>query len=353
MHIGPHIFPETTIYEVTYASSQPTPAVGPTPGPAPSSNPYWSSTMAYNAQYQQQQPANKPATPQSTNNTVSNLSAPVQAIGSSAGNPVSATSPASSVPPITHVGLDLIGKVNQAAENDPLLSKLLKLAAGGHATPDQLKTLGLLIQSLDSIAFPGPTATPAPQSSAPLPAPVKPSNDYYQRYPPQVPVVPAKPFDIVLEFRESAGDRWLFPRGSVFWETIPNTADPRINPDIALTTCLSNDGRISECLAEATGKGSAESNARYPVTIRFKEAPLTLSDTIYRWIGGTETNASNKQQIENIVSHSLASLSRWCLIRKLKPQKSFKRLYLGMQIPAGPLLTQLQAVRSQMSELNV
>ncbi|KAF5312825.1 hypothetical protein D9619_002947 [Psilocybe cf. subviscida] len=304
MHIGPHIFPETTIYEVSYASSQPGPTMGPTLTPTPSTNPYWSSTMAYNAQYQQQQPANKPVAPKSTNTTtLSTAPAPAPVAGPSTSTSafaVPSTSPAPPVPPITHVGLDLIGKVNQAAENDPLLSKLLKLAAGGHATPDQLKTLGLLIQSLDNITFPGPAATAAPQNPAPPPAPAKPTNDYYQRYPPPVPVVPAKPFDVVLEFRESNGDRWLFPRGSVYWETIPNTADPRLNPDITLTTCLSNDGRISECLAEATGEGSAESHARYPVTIRFKEAPLTFSDTIYRWIGGTDTNARNKQQIEDI-----------------------------------------------------
>ncbi len=89
----------------------------------------------------------------------------------------------------------LISQVNAAAAADPIFSNLLQLAAAKTATEDQLQTLGLLIQSLAAIDHAKKIAAAAslPVSSV-LPV------NYNQPPPVQT---PSKPFDLVIEFRET------------------------------------------------------------------------------------------------------------------------------------------------------
>ena len=52
------------------------------------------------------------------------------------------------ISPSVEVTPALISQVNQAAATNPVLQNLLQLAATGRASHDQLKTLGILVQSL-------------------------------------------------------------------------------------------------------------------------------------------------------------------------------------------------------------
>lgn len=114
LSIGPHIFPNTAIYEVHYIPQGP----------------------------QQVQPAAGPPPP----------SQPQEAV----------------------VTPTLISQVNAAAESNPILSRLLHTAAAGRATPEEINTLGILIRSLGISAEPAPPP-PVAVPSAPVapPQPVK------------------------------------------------------------------------------------------------------------------------------------------------------------------------------------
>ncbi|CAA7265939.1 unnamed protein product [Cyclocybe aegerita] len=298
LEVGPHIFPDTLFYEVHYLPTQ-----------APQSataNHYWQSS--YTAPYSHTIPTSTSQTPQPPTTVQPE---PEKA---STSNPFM-----SSLPSVAAVTPSLISQVNTAASSNPILANLLQLAAAGKATPDQLKTLGLLIQSLANLErTPSAIAPPSQQLSPLQPTPAQ--MDYYRNMPTLPPV---KAFDIVIEFRETPNDRWLFPRGPVYAERKPRTNFASLNQDILLLTCLPFDDAMKTRASAPNGtETSLTPCVKSPVTLTLKEAPATIWDTINRWTGGEEKMNVNKTYIEGLV---------------VPP-----RLYLGLQLPPGPTLTQLQ-----------
>ncbi len=160
----PHIFSGTTFSEVHYLSSQP-------PSQAPQSyQPYQSTSSGNNSSWT------------SYGNTYSTNApqAPPQPHESQSSAPL-----LSSLSSVTIITPALIHQVNSAASSNPTLANLLQLAAAGKASPDQLQTLGLLIQSL--------AHSPAVMSQNAIP-------------PPSYPPAPAKEFDLVFEFQETSSE---------------------------------------------------------------------------------------------------------------------------------------------------
>jgi hypothetical protein len=193
----------------------------------------------------------------------------------------------SSLAEVTSITPVLINRVNTAASANPTLSNLLQLAAAGHASPDQLKTLGLLIQSLANMEELS-VATQQPLTAV----------DHYQRPP------PVKDFDLVLEFREAPAERWVFPRVPVYGErkSIPSTTNA--SHDILLTMCIPFDvakNAAFDVSQQPNLESSTESSVQHVVTLCLKEAPAAIWDTIYRWIGGEDKLKSNKTQLDSLV----------------------------------------------------
>ena len=181
----------------------------------------------------------------------------------------------------------LINRVNTAASANPILSNLLQLAAAGHASSDQLKTLGLLIQSLANME-----ELPAATTSIQQPPTVV---NHDQRSP------PVMEFDLVLEFREAPAERWVFPRVPVYGERRSN---PSTSQDILLTTCIPFSvakNFVSDVSKEPSLETSTESPVQHVVTLHLMEAPWAIWDTIYRWVGGEDKLRSNKIQIDSLV----------------------------------------------------
>ena len=193
----------------------------------------------------------------------------------------------SSLADVTSITPVLINRVNTAASANPILSNLLQLAAAGHASPDQLKTLGLLIQSLANMEE-------LPVATASIQQPPNAVN-HNQRSP------PVKEFDLVLEFREAPAERWVFPRVPVYGERKSNSSTSQ---DILLTTCIPFSvakNSVSDVSQEASLETATESPVQHVVTLHLIEASWAIWDTIYRWIGGEDNLRSNKIQIDSLV----------------------------------------------------
>ena len=280
--IGPHIFADTIFYEVHYLSTQPS---------VPSSNARsyqssWQSVTPYGTSYAQSTPV-IPALP--TPSTAS--------IDSSALASVSPT---------------LINQVNSAASSNPILANLLQAAAGGNATDEQLKTLGLLIQSLasrDSAANSSGQATQQ-QPSTNL------RSSLFVTQP------PVKPFDVVVEFCEMPNERWLFPRGPIVCERILDKVTTDGAYDVVITTCIpfakTSDATTSSTSATTEEPATTEkpAPAEPPVTesqpkpeitpqvvkMTLKKAPFTVWDTLRRWAGDEQEMSKHKEYLQNLVS---------------------------------------------------
>lgn len=129
IQIGPHVFHDTFFYNVQYLPEGPQ---------------YEAKLSVYQSNY----PSSSSQGPvQSSYSTGKyNYSYPQSATGlgytSSTESTVAKSDSSVDVTPA------LIAQVNVAASSNPTLQNLLQVAAAGHASIDQLKTLGLLIQSL-------------------------------------------------------------------------------------------------------------------------------------------------------------------------------------------------------------
>ncbi|KAK0455999.1 hypothetical protein EV421DRAFT_1895266 [Armillaria borealis] len=265
LEVGPHIFSGTTFSEVHYLSSQP-------PSQVPQSyQPYQSTSSANNSSwtsYGNTYSTNAPQAPPQPNESQS--SAPLL----------------SSLSSVTIITPALIHQVNSAASSNPTLANLLQLAAAGKASPDQLQTLGLLIQSL--------AHSPAVMSQNAMPSP---------SYPPP----PAKEFDLVFEFQETSSERWILPRGPALCERKIDSSVTDAAYDIIITTCLAPYVGFYEV-----------------VTFRLIKAPLPVWDMVSRWVGGEEKMKESRVILDQ-------------LMKNRRP-----RSYLGHQLLPGSLLTQLQ-----------
>ncbi|KAI0964079.1 hypothetical protein AcW1_000981 [Taiwanofungus camphoratus] len=288
--IGPHTFPKTAIYEVHYTPQAPAPV--PTNFHAPLYNPpaslYLNSSFpeSHQVTYMQQSipPVTDPGTP-----SMQPLTTP----------PTPATD--------SYVTPSLISQVNAASMSNPALANLLQLAASGRATSDQLKTLGLLIQSLGTIQ--PPEAQAGPSSSEPSHS--------------------AKEFDIVLEFQEKPSDRWIFPRGTVVLERVESGPLAAQQPDVLLQTIIP----FPDTLYAVSAAPSESNVADEPITVevpphivtfRLARVSRALWDLLVVWSGGEHGIEDSKRRLGEL---SLAT-----------PE----RTYLQHQLPEGPLLSQVQ-----------
>lgn len=310
LQIGPHFFMDTTVFEVHYRLL-----------PAAVSQP---ATFVY-------QSASANPLPQ----------APSSASAGESNALVSSLSSALPVPPV------LITQVNAVASSNPTLSNLLQLAASGRATPDQLKTLGLLIQSLASSPVTSTLATTSQSiasgtdsSSTPIPtAPVVTQQHPYQ--------TAFKDFDIVLEFRESPSDRWVFPRGPATCEFVSASGDPGSVGDLTVSTIVP-----FPCMAPpqdpsgSEGSAPTESTTKQVVQFHFKVANSYICDTFSRWIGPKEKMEENHKILMEIVTNSLHTCQSFPFLIVLL-QEPPKQKFLAYRLPEGPQLTQIQNVRMQ------
>ncbi|KAJ6504408.1 hypothetical protein DFH09DRAFT_944007 [Mycena vulgaris] len=278
IEIGPHIFSETSFFEVQYLP----------PAPAAPSFIQSSWQSPYNA-YAPYGHQSAPAASQAS--VVQHTTSPLL----------------SSLTSVTTITPALINQVNAAAASNPTLANLLQLAAAGKASAEQLKTLGLLIQSLAV-----PESSEALSSAANL---MKSSSA--QPYPPVAANTPVKEFDLVLQYYETSSDRWIIPRGPVICEKVADARTPAYY-DIVLTMALG---------LPKPPQSSAEADADKPnsqvVSIRLKRPPPTLWETIWRWVGGEEKLKENRTILDDL-------------------KKQPNRVYLAHQLPQNALLTQLQ-----------
>ncbi|KAL4269276.1 hypothetical protein AB1N83_002271 [Pleurotus pulmonarius] len=294
LEIGPIIFPDTLFYEVHYLSVLPQPqpqqlpvlslSAGYTTTPSSSSS---ATTQPYSSVY----------TPYSGYSATSPTSTPASTSASAAPQPAPLLSSLTS----TTVTPALIHQVNSAASTNPTLANLLQLAASGKASPNQLKTLGLLIQSLAAAnGTPYSTTTPAPLNPTPTP--------------------PVKEFDLVIEFPECPYDRFLFPREHVVCERMTDAAAPLSSyQDILIAAPIP----FANSTTTTATTSSAVTPASHISTMRIKSAPAMLWDTVSRWVGGEETLASNRQFLSQIKTD---------------------RVYLAQRLAEGQLLTTLQTM---------
>ncbi|KAJ7225264.1 hypothetical protein GGX14DRAFT_349087 [Mycena pura] len=281
IEIGPHVFSETSFYEVQYLPPASVPASAPSfIHSSWQSSPYGGYTTYGTPQ----------ALPQSTTTNT---------------NPL-----LSSLNSVTSITPALINRVNAAAASNPTLANLLQVAAAGRASAEQLKTLGLLIQSL---------AVPESAQALLSAANLSNSSATAQSHS-QAPTTTVKDFDLVLQYYETSYERWILPRGPVICEKVADTRTVELAYDIALTLALQ--------LPQA--QGSTSTTDKPPpqvVTIRLKRPPPAIWETIWRWVGGEEKLNENRTILENFKNQT-------------------DRVYLAHRLPHNTLLTQLQTAAS-------
>ncbi|KAG5353659.1 hypothetical protein C0989_003796 [Termitomyces sp. Mn162] len=285
LEIGPHIFTDTIFYEVHYLPPQPS-SVGLT------------SQLTTTGSWQ----------------TQTSYAAPSQSSIVPTNTAKSSTPLASNLTSVTTITPALINQVNSAASSNPTLANLLQLAAAGLATSDQLKTLGLLIQSLatSEINQAVPSSLAATPTLPPLPT--------------VTPIAPVKEFDLVLEFRENPNERWVFPRGLVTCERTTKLPAVNASSRTVIKTCLPSSNLVTPEIIPMPGQAgpSVSPMVEVPQVVTFilEKTPLAVWDTISRWAGNQEKMQENKV--------------------KLDAMKPTEHVYLGYRLSEGPLLNQLQ-----------
>ena len=319
LQIGPHLFMETTVFEVHYR-----------PFPVAVSQP---TTFVY-----QSAPGNSSQSVHQPQTLTSTSSAPTGASNALLAS-LSSTLP---VPP------GLISQVNAAATSNPTLANLLQLAASGRATPDQLKLLGLLIQSLTSSPVTGNTATssqlstPGTDSSSTL-LPTAPTGTQQYQYQPAV-----KDFDIVIEFRDAPSDRWIFPRGPATCEFVSALSDPGSIGDLMVSTIVPFPSMTPPQDPPASETSvPTELPPKQVVEFHFKMASSYIWDTFSRWVGSKEKMEENRKILMEIVANSLLPLTPLVLLTFALSQEPPEQKYLAYRLPEGSQLTQIQNVRMQ------
>ena len=262
VRIGPHVFPETTFYEVYYLPDT-------TAGSEPSS----SHAPAFHA-YRTQGP-------QQTKESASAAQVAVSALSSSP--EVQKGLPDSSVTP------DLVIQVSAAAATNPVLKDLLQLAASDKASAEQKKTLADLIRSMGAASKQSqPTASQPPLTATSSHGPVAAPR-------PAAPLRQARDFDVVIEFQEKPSDRWIVPRGS----TVCKRVDSHPLSDIFVTTAIPPTEHPQTDASEG-----ADEPTPHVVSMRISNVSLGLWELLFRWVGGEEGMTKGKTALKNIVSRS-------------------------------------------------
>ncbi|KAI0375148.1 hypothetical protein BV20DRAFT_1110334 [Pilatotrama ljubarskyi] len=262
LHVGPHVFSDTAIYEVHYL---PTPA-------------------------DQEADGMRSSLPSSStqHTSSSNVQTSLASIPFPSG---------------TYVTPALSSKVAIAAESDPTLANLLSAVIKRTASEDQVKTLGFLIQSLESVPPFGPNSASVDQS--PVQSPHRATSP--------------KPFDIVLEFHERPSDRFILPRGTVVCELAPSKSGSAYRAsDMIITCCLPFLGTAS------TDEETDPVVSPEVVSFRLSRVSQALWDLMVTWAGGPQKIEENRSTLAEIA-------------RQASP-----RTYLQHRLPEGELLTEIQ-----------
>jgi hypothetical protein len=330
--VGPHIFPDTSIYEAHYLNSTPVPQLPPSGSNQPQAS-TWQTAPSFRA------PTYTPYFPYAASAT---SSATPYSSAQRASTPL--VSAVASETPITPA---LINRVNDAAATDPILANFLQLAASGRATSDQLKTLALLIQSLASAQsssmtrstlsgisgsephsifnlLSGQTPSSTPSTSTPATPPSSatysyPSSD--QPAPAQTTSAPTasqpqKEYDLVLEFPERPYDRWLVPRVPVVCERVPSTGN--IEAILLLVALPLPKQTETQTQEEPESAESATPPSSDPpqevVQFRITKVHQAFWDNLLNWVGGSTKVESNRRILETIVSPTKHPLNMHPLI---------------------------------------
>jgi hypothetical protein len=189
----------------------------------------------------------------------------------------------SSLTSVTAITPTLINQVNAAAASNPTLANLLQLAAAGKGSPEQLKTLGLLIQSLATPESSEALSTAANLMKASAQPPVPVNNS-------------VKEFDLVFQYHETSYERWILPRGPVICEKVADTRTADLAYDIVLTMAL-QPPKVAPSSAEAVATEKPPSQI---VTIRLKRPPPMIWEIIWKWVGGEEKLNENRVILDNL-----------------------------------------------------
>jgi len=318
-HVGPHTFPDTSVYEAHYLPSTPVPE-------QPRSGSNQSSTTTFQTALPYRGPTYAPYFPYGASSPTGYPSL------QRASTPL--VSAVASETPITPA---LITRVNDAASTDPILANFLQLAASGRATSDQLKTLALLIQSLasaQSSSIPGSalgnisgseplsalnllsaqTPSSTPSTSAPATPPSSVAYSYPNRNQPTP--VPAqttptgshspKEFDLVLEFPERPYDRWLVPRVPVVCERRPSVG----NLEAILLLFAVPFPKKSDGESESATTSTSSDPPQEVVQFRMTKVHQAFWESLLNWAGGPTKVETNRHILDKIVSHTETSFFR-------------------------------------------
>ncbi|PSS05465.1 hypothetical protein PHLCEN_2v3845 [Hermanssonia centrifuga] len=255
--IGPHIFQNTAVYEVSYL-----PHAEPTP-PAAQSIP----SAASISPIQQPGPAD-----QSAHN--------------------SQYSSHESLAPNISVTPELSSKVNAALATNPILRNLFHLVGSGRATEDQVATLAALVHSMGNLP-PDPRVLPQPphQSST-----HEPSASFLSS-PPSVAPLRTKPFDVVIEFQEKLPDKWIIPRGYALLETTPSsTSSTKLDAILTVSPLINIGGpEPSEILPPGT---SGPDTASPVVKLHWTGLIQPVIDLFARWCNDEQNIAENQGKLK-------------------------------------------------------
>ncbi|KAI0328520.1 hypothetical protein GY45DRAFT_998593 [Cubamyces sp. BRFM 1775] len=258
LHVGPHVFANTAIFEVHYLPTTPSAVTG-----------------------------GSQASPQHSN------------IPSASTSGVQSSLSSVAFPSGTYVTPALSAKVTNAAQTDPVLANLLNAVINRTANEQQVKTLGYLIQSLDNVPSIGSPASADPGTAA-LPA---------------QPFSSPRPFDIVLEYYEKPGERFILPRGDVVCDlAAPKAPSIYRSSDLIITHCLPFPGATS----------SADTSEREVVSLRFSRVSQSLWELLSAWAGGPEMIDQSRLKLIEIA-------------------KASTRSFLQHRLPEGELLDEIRS----------
>ena len=272
IYIGPHVFYQTTMYKINYYPPTQQANTYYTPQPSQTA---WGPSTSYGA-------------------TSYGATTYYQ----------SATQSQESTNPLVKITPELLTRVTTAGTTNPTLANLLRLAASGQATQEELKRLGALLQSL--AAVPEEVLAAQPQLT---------------------PSSPIKPPDLVIEFKEKAGIQFLLPRGPSLCERV-GSASGDGGQDFVLTTCL----RVPKATAPISPDAQAPTEEIEDViTFRFSNASEEFWHFLLSWVG--DSTEENRKVIEHKVMGVL-SPDRPCTdpgqLTKLPARR-----YLKHRLPEG------------------
>lgn len=217
-----------------------------------------------------------------------------------------------------------------AAQSNPVLANLLKAVISRTATDDQVKTLGLLIQSLEGVqALEQPNPTLLGMSAAQFSA--RPSSP--------------RPFDVVLEFHERSSDRFILPRGDVVCElAAPKTESPYKASDAIITCCVPFANATS---LQPTTPGAEPPDNVTPEVVSFRISRVSQAvwELLSTWAGGPQKIEESRVKLAEIVStHPFSGSYVSSVDTTLQAKQAGPQLYLKHRLPEGELLEEIRAV---------